>query len=247
MKKKWKIVLALSLIGNLGIFYVGWKGLEYRAHINEFLEKYTYVVEEFSGRSRYGDSNSELPPDQSKRGRVVFLGSQITANWNLQNYFKDHQTINRGISGQRVAGYILRIVPDVVELKPKAVVVEFSSYNFRPESSLKEISDYMASFGDIARANNIEPVFTTVVPVRADFYVDEIGEYSVPDSLEAFNVWLRKYCIEKKYRMVDFHSLLADSLGNLPKSISAGQILLNDKGYEIISLATLEKLREITR
>ncbi len=247
MKTKWKIVLAISLLGNLGVFYVGWKGLEYRSHINDFLEKYTYVVEEFSGRNRYREANSEIPPDQSKKGRIVFLGSQITANWNLQNYFIDYQTINRGISGQRVAGYLLRIAPDVLELRPKAVVMEFSSYNFRPENSVNEIRDYIASFGDIARANSIEPVFTTVVPVRADFYVEEIGDYSVPDSLDVFNEWLRKFCIEKKYRLVDFHALLADDDGNLPESVSAGQILLNDRGYEIISQATLEKIREISR
>lgn len=247
MKTKWKMILVISLAGNLAILYVGWKALEYRSHINEFLEKYTYVVEEFSGRNRYREANSELPPDQSKKGRVVFLGSQITANWNVQNYFNDYQTINRGISGQRVAGYLLRIVPDVVELKPKAVIVEFSSYNFRPENSVKEISNYMSSFGDIARANGIEPVFTTVVPIRADFYVDEIGDYSVSDSLEVFNKWLREFCIEKKYRLVDFHTLLVDSNGNLPVSVSAGQILLNDRGYEIISRATLEKLRGIAR
>ncbi len=247
MKIKWKIILTVSLLGNLGVLYVGWKGLEYRAHINEFLEKYTYVVEEFSGRSRYRDANRELPADDSEGGRIVFIGSQITANWDLGRYFAGYQTVNRGISGQRVAGYLLRIAPDVVKLKPKAVVVEFSSYNFRPENSVEEIRDYMATFGDIAGANGIQPIFTTVVPVRSDFYVDEIGDYSVPDSLEVYNDWLRAYCLEREYPLVDFHSLLADSDGNLLEDVSAGQILLNDRGYEIISQAVREKLKDIAR
>lgn len=247
MKTRWKIILTVSLLANLGILYVGWKGLEYRAHINEFLEKYTYVVEEFSGRSRFDEANRTLPPDNSENGRVVFIGSQITANWDLDMYFGHYQAVNRGISGQRVAGYLLRIVPDVIELQPKVAVVEFSSYNFRPESSVKEICDYMASFGDIARANGIEPIFTTVVPVRADFHVDGLDNYSVPDSLEAFNRWLRKFCREKQYPFVDYHGLLVDNDGNLQLEVSAGQILLNEKGYGIISRAVREKLREMAR
>ena len=247
MKTTWKIILIVSLICNLGILYVARKALEYRSHINEFLEKYTYVVTEFSGRNNYSEANKALPPDSSEKGRIVFLGSQITAFWDLDRYFGDYQAVNRGISGQRAAGYLLRIVPDVVELTPRAVVIEFSSYNFRPENNIKEISDYLSSVGDIARMNAIEPIFTTVVPVRDDFYVDGIGDYSVQDSLKAYNRWLREYCQKKKYKLVDFYDLLADSKGNLPAEVSSGQILLNDKGYAIISLAILKTLDEIKR
>jgi lysophospholipase L1-like esterase len=238
MKMRWKIVLIVSLMGNLGIIYVGWKALEYRSHINEFLEKYTYVVAEFSGRNRFEEANKALSPDSSSKGRVVFMGSQITARWDLSRYFPEYQAVNRGISGQRLAGFLLRIVPDVVELRPRAVVVEFSSYNFRPENSVKEICDYIASFGDIASANGVQPVFTTVVPVRNDFHLDDIGDYSVPDSLEAYNRWLRSFCRAHEYPMVDFYELLADDEGNLSKDLSAGQILLNDRGYGIVSEAT---------
>lgn len=247
MKMRWKIVLIVSLAGNLGILYVGWKALEYRSHINYFLEKYTYVVAEFSGRDRYVSANKALSPDSSSKGRVVFLGSQITARWNLERYFPEYQAVNRGISGQRLAGYLLRIVPDVVELRPKAVVVEFSSYNFRPENSVREMCDYVASFGDIAIANGIRPVFTTVVPVKDDFHLEEIGDYSVADSLEAYNLWLRTFCRAKGYPMVDFFELLADDEGNLRKDLAAGQILLNEKGYDIVSETTrrvLDKLGE---
>lgn len=247
MDTKWKIILVISLLCNLGIFYVAQKALEYRAHINEFLEKYTYVVTEFSGRNTFKDANKELPIDTSEKGRIVFLGSQITAFWNLDRYFKDYQPVNRGISGQRVAGFLLRIMPDVVELHPKAVVIEFSSYNFRPEISVKEICDYVASMGDIALLNRIEPIFTTVVPVRSDFFVDEIGDYSVQDSLKAYNRWLREYCDRKNYKLVDSYDLLADKDGNLPDSVSSGQILLNDKGYEIISAAILQTLDRMQR
>lgn len=242
MKLRWKIILAISLLFNLGIFYVAFKALEYRRHINDFLEKYTYVVSEFSGRDRYADANGKLIRDNSKKGRVVFIGSQITEGWDLNRYFSDYQAINRGISGQRVAGYLLRFMPDVVDLHPGAVVIEFSSYNFRPENSIREICDYMASAGNIATSNNIMPIFTTIVPVREDFFVEGLDDYSVNDSLRTYNNWLRGYCGIKNYPMVDFYNLLVGGDGNLPESLSTSQIQLNDKGYGIVSGAVMSVL-----
>ncbi|MFH1373868.1 MAG: hypothetical protein ABII79_08745 [bacterium] len=73
MKRKYKIVLIVSLIGNLFVVYVAYKALEYRSHINHFLDKYTNVVAEFSGRDRYAADNTLLAADSLVADRIVFL------------------------------------------------------------------------------------------------------------------------------------------------------------------------------
>ena len=233
MNKKWKIILILSLIGNLFIVYVAIKALEYRAHINEFLDKYTYVVDEFSRRDRYADENKSLVSDTLISGRVVFLGTQVTERWDLKRYFPDFETINRGIFGQRVSGFLLRFRPDVIELGPQAVVIEVSSYNFRPESSVREIEEYMASMIDLARANGITPIPATIIPPIKDSSV--WGNYYLVDSLGKYNSWLRDYCVGKNIDCADFNHALADSEGYLPDGLAAGAIDLNEDGYKIIS------------
>jgi len=233
MNKKWKIILILSLIGNLFIVYVAIKALEYRAHINEFLDKYTYVVNEFSRRDRYTNDNKALISDTLVPGRVVFLGTQVTERWNLKKYFPDFETINRGIFGQRVSGFLLRFRPDVIDLYPRAVVIEVSSYNFRPESSVREIEEYTASMIDLARANGITPIPTTVIPPVKDSSV--WGNYYLVDSLGIYNRWLKDYCAGKDIDCADFNSALSDSGGYLPDGLAAGAIDLNEEGYKIIS------------
>ena len=60
MTRKWRFVLLVSLIGNLTIVYVGYKAYEFRSHINEWLVKYLYVVDEFSCREHYEAANTTL-------------------------------------------------------------------------------------------------------------------------------------------------------------------------------------------
>ncbi len=238
MTKKWHIILILSIIGNLFILYVAYKALDYRSHVNYFLNKYTYVVEEFASRNHYADENRRLSSQANSGKRVIFLGAQIMDNWEIEKYFSNYEAINRGISGQRLAGYLLRFRPDVVELGPKAVIIEFSSFNFRPENSVKELEDYFISLVDIARQNDMEPILTTVVPVRKDFDSDLEVPYNVQDSLKNFNQWLVGYCRTNKIKYVDFAKALSDNEGYLDKTFSTGQITLSQAGYDKISKET---------
>ncbi len=242
MGKKWKIVLALSLIGNLFIVYVAYKALDYRSHVNYFLDKYTYVVVEISGRDKYRDANLPLVSDTQVTNRLVFIGNQLTEHWEVQKYFPSYEAINRGISGQRFAGFLLRFRPDVLELFPKAVIIEFSSYNFRPEYSLKELKDYLICLAELAEAHHIKPILTTVIPTRKPLRYEG---YSVLDSVKTFNQWLREYCDEKGYAYVDFYQTLADEQGYLPVSLSASHIEPNDTGYERLANATRKVLETL--
>lgn len=235
MNRKWKIILVLSLIGNLSIVYVGYKALEYRGHINYFLEKYIQVTNQFSGREIYAQDNAALATDSTVANRVVFLGTQVIKDWDLPSAFPNLEAINRGISGQRVAGYLLRFQPDVIKLHPEAVVIEVSSYNFRSETSVAEIADYVVSMATLATANKIKPIFTTVIPLREDIDPPEEywpHEYHVMDSLRLYNSWLTGYCQKNDYRYVDFNELLSDSSGYLDQSLSANAIEPNKAGYD---------------
>ena len=245
MNKKWKFVLVASLIGNLLIVYVAYKALDYRSHVNYFLDRYLYEASGFSGRNVYVEDNNRLKNLIDSGKRVVFLGSQITRGWTLERYFVGREAINRGISGQRIGGYLMRFWPDVVELRPRAVVIEFSSYNFRPENTVKEIEDYITAMTEMARGHHIVPILTTVVPVRRDFDAGLEVPYEVQDSLKQYNQWLWGYCRENDLKCLDFFGALADKDGYLRPEYSASQIQLSPAGYDTISAITAAALEEI--
>ena len=226
-----KFALILSLIGNLSIVYVAYKAMDYRDHVNYFLDKYLAAIPQLSGRPDFLRENRELASDSTRPDRVVFFGTQMTRWWKLATSFPEYESINRGISGQRVAGYLLRFRSDVVELRPAAVVIELSSYNFRPENSVEEIEEYVASLVDIAHANRIAPILLTVMPIGRDFDAEIEVPYDVMDSLRQFNVWLTAFADSSHVELVDAYTALADADGFLDPALAHGQINVTAEGY----------------
>lgn len=249
MTRKWRLILLVSLIGNLAIVYVGYKALDYRSNINYWLDKYLYVVDEFSGTNVYGSANQELRSDTVVWGRIVFFGTQVINDWPLDKFFPDHETINRGVTGQRVAGFLLRFRQDVIELQPEYVLIEVSSYNFRPNTCARETFDYVVSMAELARFNDIVPVLTTVIPpgqAGQDSLKnqDNFGDYMILDSLGLYNSWIKSYAMENSYRYIDFNGLLSDEDGNLKDQYSNGLMELNSEGYRLVSKALLKSIGE---
>jgi hypothetical protein len=75
-----------------------------------------------SGRPRQSGAlhggQSETAAARSEAG-IVFLGDSITDGWRLNEYFPDHDFVNRGISGQITGEMLGRFKADVFDLNPK--------------------------------------------------------------------------------------------------------------------------------
>lgn len=246
MSKFIKIILVISLICNLGIIYIAKKAFEYRGNINEWLDKYVNVVEEFSGREYYSGQNKALKSNVIQENRIVFIGTQLIQNWDLGQSFPGYEVINRGISGQRVPGMILRFRPDVVELMPKMVVIEVSSYNLRAPQSLKEIQDYFITLIDLSRQNQIMPMALTMLPILADSaFVPEDDDYMIVDSINAYNNWLREYCRDNDVLLTELFEPLVNNEGYFKPALAADAIGPNMVGYDIIDDLVRDKIDSI--
>ena len=67
--------------------------------------------------------NLRLKPGED---RVVFPGDEITENWGTgkAKFFPGKPYLNRGITRQTTAQMLVRFRQDVIDLKPKVVVIE---------------------------------------------------------------------------------------------------------------------------
>jgi len=148
-------------------------------------------------------------PDQR---RVVFLGTQVTRRWQVDSAFSGWQAVNRGVDGQRLPGFLLRFYPDVIDLGAHAVVVEVSSYNFRPGTP---------------------PIIGSVIPAREGAV--DLDEYRLADSVAVFNSWLRAGAADGIWRLADFSVLLADEKGFLRRDLSFDGIDPNEAGYRLMT------------
>jgi len=242
MTPRWRFVLLVSLIGNLTIAYVGYKAWDYRENINYWLEKYNYVVDEFSASDYYRDADPALKSDTIVPGRIVFFGTQVMEEWPLEDYFAGYEAINRGVTGQRVAGFLLRFRPDVIELRPQYVVIEVSSYNFRPNTRPREIYDYVVSMAELARYHGIEPILTTCIPPRDDYEVDEHEDYLVRDTVSEYSRWLTEFADRNGFLMADWREAVTDSSGYLHHDLARTKVDLNRDGYRAVAGAVIDAM-----
>src|ERR1700722_15536096 len=82
-------------------------------------------AQDWAALGRYRQENAQLPPPAEGESRVVFMGDSITDAWGRRyhGFFPGKPYINRGISGQTTPQMLIRFRPDVIALKPKAVVI----------------------------------------------------------------------------------------------------------------------------
>lgn len=73
----------------------------------------------------FQDTNTKVEPPKAGENRVIFMGNSITIGWSNLNpeFFAGKPYINRGISGQTTPQMLIRFRPDVINLKPKVVVI----------------------------------------------------------------------------------------------------------------------------
>jgi lysophospholipase L1-like esterase len=183
---------------------------------------------------RYRDADAALTP--SAPGRVVFFGDSITDSWihNGGTFFPGKPYVNRGIGGQTTPQMLIRFRQDVVDLHPETVVILAGTNDIAGNtgpSTLKMIEDNFRSMVEIAKANHIRVILSSVLPV-AD-YPWRPGLEPAP-KIQSLNVWLRSYAAEQKLTYLDYYSAMVDANGGMKPGISHDGVHPNAAGYAIM-------------
>lgn len=197
---------------------------------------------DFANYARYREANSKLALPAKDEKRIVFMGDSITDGWKLKEYFPNQPYVNRGIGGQTTPQMLIRFRPDVIDLKPKVVVIlagtnDISSYP--GPNVLDGIKANLASMVDLAHANGINVVLATVMPV-SDYNKNAAGAQIVrtvirpPAQINELNKWIKQFCTARKLVYLDYFSAMADDKGLLKEDIANDGLHPNAKGYELI-------------
>src|SRR5215813_7653174 len=164
--------------------------------------------------ARYHDANTKVTAPAKSEARVVFMGDSITDSWQNPKYggfFPGKAYIDRGISGQTTPQMLIRFRPDVIALHPKVVVILAGTNDLAGNTgpmTLEAIEDNLISMCDLAGANHIEVVLSSILPV-SDYDLRD-GKPIVrtvqrpPDKILALNAWMKKYAAENKLVYLDY-------------------------------------------
>ncbi len=189
--------------------------------------------------NRYREANRTVA-----KADVVFLGDSITDFWpqpRFGEFFPGKNYVGRGISAQTTPQMLIRMRPDVVALKPKAVVILAGTNDIAGNTGPmtdEEIEGNLASMAEIAAANNIKVVFTSILPT-SNYHVAPNGTPQTTvrplARIQAINAWMKKYASDHKQYYVDYYSAMIDAQGMLRAELSNDDLHPNKAGYDIMA------------
>lgn len=184
-----------------------------------------------------------METDFLKSHRIILMGDSITEFW------KSHDTklfeevlINKGISGQTTLQMILRFTNDVVQLKPKVVVI-LAGINDIAENtgpiSDEDILKNIITMTEMATINDIQVVLCSVLPANKFKWNHKIKPAQRVINL---NNLIKAYASKNNFIYVDYYSEMVDSELGLQYKYGEDGVHPNALGYSVMKTILLKNL-----
>lgn len=193
-------------------------------------------AQDWPNLKEFQKANQKLDAPAADEDRVVFMGNSITIGWlnKRPEFFEGKPYINRGISGQTTPQMLIRFRQDVVDLKPKVVIILAGTNDIAGNtgpSTLEMIADNIKSMAEIAHANGIKVVLSSTLP--AFDYPWKPGIEPAPKIIE-LNKMMKTYAEEKGHIYLDYFSAMADGRNGLPKKYADDEVHPTVEGYKVM-------------
>ena len=186
--------------------------------------------------NKYKEVNALLENSFPEKDRIVFMGDSITEFWAAHHpdFFKENKYINRGISGQTTPQMLVRFRADVINLKPKVVVLLAGANDIAKNtghSSLEMITNNIFSMAELAEVHDIKVILCSVLPALFFPWNPKIDP---ADKILNLNKMIQKYATEKAHLYLDYYSDMVDAKNGLVEAYSDDRMHPNKTGYEIM-------------
>ena len=204
------------------------------------------VLRNWGGLDRHAAANAaEAGADEAMRASAVFFGESMIAAWAQQpgGFFPGKAYLPRGVEWQTTDQMLLRFRQDVLELRPRAVVIAPGLGDLIGETgrkSLAEIQDNLEAMSALARLHGIAVVLAGFPPAsdgkrrpdgRRAFHSGELP----PAHIAALNVWLAAHAARHGDVYLDWHRALADPSGQLADQLTDDGLLPNAAGFNAMT------------
>jgi lysophospholipase L1-like esterase len=191
---------------------------------------------DWANLNKYKNENILLSSPATEEKRIVFFGDSITEGWKTiqPEYFTNQTYINRGINGQTTPQMLIRFRADVIELKPKIVVILAGTNDIAGNTgpaTLEMILGNLVSMCELAKANGIKVVLCSVLP--AYDYPWKSG-LEPAEKIAVLNKMIIKYAKANDIPYVDYYSATVDYRKGLKSIFSQDGVHPNKEGYRVM-------------
>jgi lysophospholipase L1-like esterase len=225
-------------------------------------------LQDWNQLGRYHQANEQLKQQPAPPGRVVFMGDSITDFWNLPESFPGKPYVNRGIGGQVTAQMLVRMYPDVINLKPAAMVLLAGTNDIAANNgpvTLRMIEEDIMAMTELAQLHGIKVLLSSVMPISDYPYLrqqnapaapvapggrgapprQKMTEGRPPSDILKLNAWMKDYAARVNATYVDYFSATVDDRGWLKEGISADGLHPNAEGYKIMAGVLATALQKV--
>ena len=198
---------------------------------------------------RYAAANQSLQSPTASR--VLFFGDSITDFWRLNEYFPGKDYVNRGISGQVTSEMLGRMKADVIDLRPKAMILLAGTNDLARGTDTRTIENNIFMIADLARANSIKLLLCSILPV-SDYHKAENPRFEMtkmrdPQKIREVNQWMQSLCRSAWCTYVDYFSAMVDSAGMMQSDLADDGLHPNAKGYRIMAPIAQKAIDDVLR
>ena len=192
-------------------------------------------LRDWANLARYREANRT-----AGRPDVVFMGDSITDLWQqarFGGFFPGKNYADRGISAQTTPQMLIRFRPDVMALKPKAVVILAGTNDIAGNTgpmTNEEIQGNLASMAELAKASGVRVVLASITPVSGY----HVTPPAVPQltrrpstRIRAVNDWMKAYAAANNHVYLDYYAAMIDGSGMLKAEFSSDDLHPNAAGY----------------
>ena len=214
-------------------------------------------LQDWNQLGRYHQANQQLKKQPTDPKRVVFMGDSITDLWRLEEYFPGKAYVNRGIGGQTTPQMVVRMYPDVIDLKPAVMVLLAGTNdiarNTGPMTS-EMIQENIMAMTELAQHHGIKVILCSILPVSDYPFLRQQSGQAVaaagpgpsaprvkmtdgrpPADILKLNAWMKDYAARANAIYVDYFKGVVDEKGWLKDGYSADGLHPNAEGYKVMA------------
>jgi lysophospholipase L1-like esterase len=204
-----------------------------------------WELKDFGMIGYYADDNAKLLASHAPVD-VVFLGDSITEGWfdKHPSYFVNGR-VDRGIGGQTSSQMVLRMMSDVVDLKPKAVHIMAGTNDVAGNTgpmTAKMTEDNFRVMSDIARANRIKVLIASIPPAGAFPWRPGL---EVKQPIAELNRRLKAYAHSSGATWVDYWPVLNDGTGAMKPGLAVDGVHPTVAGYQAMETVITPILKRV--
>ncbi|HEY7005476.1 MAG TPA: GDSL-type esterase/lipase family protein [Sphingomicrobium sp.] len=193
----------------------------------------------------YADDNATLLASKAPVD-VVFIGDSITEGWfDKRPGFFTRGRIDRGIGGQTTSQMVLRMMSDVVALKPRAVHIMGGTNDIAGNTGpmTAEMSENnIRAMTDIAQRQGIKVLIASVPPAGQFPWAPKV---ETRNAIAELNRRLKLLATQTRATWVDYHPVLDDGTGAMKPALASDGVHPTEAGYDVMATVIEPVLRRV--